>query len=85
MPGQQRTGAKAGEALAALRRGDASAMDRLFAIVYDDLRYRARRQLARGPRHDTLSTTALVHEAYLRLADAAPAGWESLDHFLAWS
>ena len=55
--------------LLALRRGDASAMDRLVPLVYDDLRRRARQQLRRLP-HATLSTTGLVHEAYLKLASA---------------
>ena len=52
--------------LRALRGGDASAMDRLVPLVYDDLRRRARQQLRRLP-HATLSTTGLVHDAYLKL------------------
>jgi RNA polymerase sigma factor (TIGR02999 family) len=45
-----------------------NALDRLFPIVYGDLRAVAHRQLA-GDQEQTLSTTALVHETYLRLAD----------------
>lgn len=49
--------------------GDANAVDRLFPIVYEELRGIARRQLI-GERADhTLQTTALVHEAYVRLVD----------------
>ena len=49
--------------------GDANTVDRLFPIVYEELRGIARRQLV-GERVDhTLQTTALVHEAYVRLVD----------------
>lgn len=67
--------------LAALRGGDRSAMDRLMPVVYDELRRRARQQLARSGRDVALSTTSLVHEAYLRLAHSAHASWEDRNHF----
>lgn len=68
--------------LAALREGDRSAMDRLMPIVYDELRRRAHQQLARsGGRDAALSTTGLVHEAYLRLTHSAQASWEDRNHF----
>ncbi len=44
-------------------------MERLLPMLYDELREMAHRQLARERRHHTLQTTALVHEAYLRLVD----------------
>lgn len=47
------------------REGEKEALDTLFALAYDELRRVARR--VRGNRSDTLSTTALVHEAYLKL------------------
>jgi RNA polymerase sigma-70 factor, ECF subfamily len=47
--------------------GDADAVDRLVPLVYDELRAMARRQLGRE-RDATLQTTALVHEAYIKLA-----------------
>lgn len=47
------------------RKGDKEALDALFALAYGELRRIARR--VRGSRSDTLSTTALVHEAYLKL------------------
>jgi RNA polymerase sigma factor (TIGR02999 family) len=67
--------------LAALRAGDRSAMDRLMPIVYGELRRRARYQLARGGRDAALSTTGLVHEAYLRLARSPNPDWEDRNHF----
>ena len=49
--------------------GDATALNELFPRVYDELRMLARCRLADEQRHDTLQTTALVHEVYLRLVD----------------
>lgn len=49
--------------------GDATALNQLFPRVYDELRALARRRLAGEQRHDSLQTTALVHETYLRLVD----------------
>ena len=54
-------------ALAMLRRGLPEGMERLMPLVYADLRRVAHRQLAAEPEGHTLSTTGLVHEAYLRL------------------
>lgn len=68
--------------LAALRAGDESALDRLFPVVYDELRALAQ-AVRRGPSLQTVNTTALVHEAYLRLADGgADVGFEGRSHFL---
>jgi RNA polymerase sigma factor (TIGR02999 family) len=69
--------------LAALREGDRSAMDRLMPLVYEELRRRAHQQLARGGSRGTLSTTALVHEAYLKLAHTPNASWQDRGHFFA--
>jgi RNA polymerase sigma factor (TIGR02999 family) len=69
--------------LAALREGDRSAMDRLIPLVYEDLRKRAHRQLARAGSQGTLSTTGLVNEAYLRLVRAPHASWDGRNHFFA--
>jgi RNA polymerase sigma factor (TIGR02999 family) len=52
-------------------------------LVYDELRMVARRHLAREAEGHTLSTTALVHEAYLRLKDQASGVVEDRAHFLA--
>ncbi len=63
--------------------GDAGALDRLVPIVYAELRRQARRYLAREPEGHTLRTTALVHEAYLRLVDQRRARWQSRTQFFA--
>lgn len=63
--------------------GNEQAAAQLFAVVYDELRRLAASAL-RGERPDhTLQATALVHEAYLRLADEPQARWENRAHFLA--
>ncbi len=49
--------------------GDRQALDRLFPLVYDELRRIAHRELRRAQPSDTLTTTEIVHEAYLRLVD----------------
>jgi len=69
--------------LAAWREGDAAAGDRLFTVVYDDLRRIAHRQLVRERADPTLGTTALVHEAYVRLVDQTRANWVDRGHFFA--
>lgn len=69
--------------LAAARQGDASAMDRLMVLVYDELRAIAHRQLRRRRPGQTLDTTALVHEAYLKLVDPGGAAWQERHHFFA--
>ncbi len=69
--------------LRAVEGGDRGAMDRLFTSVYGELRRIARRQLAAGPSHETLDTTALVHEAYLKLAQGASLSLRDRFHFFA--
>lgn len=63
--------------------GDRSAFDRLIPLVYDDLRGIAHRRLRRERDGHTLGTTALVHEAYVRLVDQATATWQDRAHFFA--
>ena len=65
------------------RHGDDGALDRLFPLVYEELRGMAHRQLRRGPSGDTLSTTALVHEAYLKLVDRTQLHVNDREHFMA--
>ena len=69
--------------LGAWRDGDREAFDELLPLVYDELRRMAHRQLRRGRPGDTLQTTALVHEAYMRLAQHDEADWRDKSHFLA--
>ncbi|HEX4953827.1 MAG TPA: ECF-type sigma factor [Thermoanaerobaculia bacterium] len=69
--------------LRALRDGDPGALERLTPLVYDQLRAVARRQLRRRRPGQTLETTALVHEAYVKLIDARQADWRDREHFLS--
>jgi RNA polymerase sigma factor (TIGR02999 family) len=71
------------EALVALREGAPGAMDRLMPLVYDQLRRIAHRQLGLEPTGHTLSTTGLVHEAYLKLADQTRTQWQDRAQFFA--
>ena len=58
-------------------------MDELMPLVYDELRRRAHRQLSRRGSRRTLSTTGLVHEAYLRLVRLPKPAWEDRFHFFS--
>lgn len=69
--------------LLAWRAGDRSAVDRLFPLVYDALRRIAHRQLSGERPEQTLRTTALVHESYLRLVDQTRTRWEDRAQFFA--
>ena len=71
--------------LRAHRGGEPGAFDRLVPLVYEDLRRVARAQLRRLRVGETLDTTGLVHEAYLRLVDPERATWHDRGHFLAVS
>ena len=69
--------------LAAARQGDGSATQRLITLVYDELRAMARRELRHWRQGQTITTTALVHEAYLRLVDTGTATWDDRSHFFS--
>jgi RNA polymerase sigma factor (TIGR02999 family) len=69
--------------LDAWHHGDAHAADALFAIVYDDLRMLARRQLAALHAGQTLAPTALVHEAYMKFAERSAPDLVDRSHFFA--
>jgi RNA polymerase sigma factor (TIGR02999 family) len=71
--------------LQAWRRGDAAALDRLVPLVYDELHRLAHCYIVRERVDHSLQTTALVHEAYLRLVDAHQVDWKSRTHFFAIS
>ena len=58
-------------------------MEDLFGAIYDELRVLARRQIARLPPGQTLSPTALVHEAYVKLADRSGRSLRDQQHFRA--
>lgn len=63
--------------------GDQAALDRLFLLVYDELRHLASGYMRRERPSHTLQTTALVHEAYLRLVGQHEISWNSRVHFFA--
>lgn len=65
------------------RTGNREAFDRLFAQVYGELRAIAHQRLRRFRPGETLDTTGLVHEAYLKLVDQTGVGPEDRAHFLA--
>jgi RNA polymerase sigma factor (TIGR02999 family) len=69
--------------LAAARQGDDSATRRLMALVYDELRAVARRQLHHRRPGQTITTTALVHEAYLKLVDHGGVPGQDRSHFFS--
>ena len=71
------------ELLALAAAGDRTALDRAFPLVYRELQRLASRQLRREDVGHTLGTTALVHEAYLRLVDQTRGEWRDRAHFLA--
>lgn len=58
-------------------------MGRLLPLIYDELREIARRQRRREGQEHTLSTTALVHEAYIKLVDQTRVTWQNRAHFFA--
>jgi RNA polymerase sigma factor (TIGR02999 family) len=62
-------------------RGDKEALDKLMPIVYDELRRQAARYLRREQAGHTLQTTALIHEAYVRLVDQHNVQWQNRAHF----
>lgn len=63
--------------------GDHGAFDHLVPLVYVELQQIARRQLRRLRPGDTLGTTGLVHEAYLKLVDQSRASWRDRKHFFS--
>jgi RNA polymerase sigma-70 factor, ECF subfamily len=65
--------------------GDSAAQERLFPLVYKELRRLARRYRRKSSIGDTLQTTALVNEAYLRLVDIHNVDWRDRVHFFAVS
>lgn len=70
-------------AIADLRDGRPHASERLLPLVYEHLRRLARARMAHVPPGNTLQPTALVHEAYVRLAGAKDPGWDGRGHFFA--
>lgn len=63
--------------------GKREAVNRLMPLVYDQLQAMAKRQLASERSNHTLNSTALVHEAYLKLVDQTRVTWQNRAHFYA--
>ena len=63
--------------------GDRAALDRLTPLVYDEIRRIAHRYVQREHEGHTLQTTALINEAYLRLAGSQNVAWQNRAHFFA--
>jgi RNA polymerase sigma factor (TIGR02999 family) len=78
MPGDSVT-----ELLLAWGSGDRGALDKLLPVVYDELRRIAHRQMVREQPGHGLQTTALIHEAYMRLVDVNRMAFSDRAHFLA--
>lgn len=73
------------EILKQARDGDRAALDQLYALLYDELRQIASARLAGSPPDATLRTTALVNEAWLRMAGQERLELEDRAHFLAYA
>src|ERR1700689_2946177 len=65
--------------------GNQNALETLTSVVYDELRRLARRYMRRERPGHSLQTTALVHEAYMRLVDYKRMQWQDRAHFFAVS
>jgi RNA polymerase sigma factor (TIGR02999 family) len=64
-------------------KGDARALDKLMPLVYEELHRIARHYMAGERPGHTLQTTALIHEAYLRLTNQEEIAWQNRAHFFA--
>ena len=69
--------------LASIRDGDGDALRRLIPVIYDDLRAIAHGRISGERDGHTLNTTAVVHEAYVRLVEGDGRGWRNRAHFFA--
>lgn len=65
--------------------GNQTALDKLYPLVYDELHRMANRYMNRERKDHTLQTTALIHEAYVRLVDQKHVHWTNRAHFFAIS
>ncbi|MGA2137166.1 MAG: sigma-70 family RNA polymerase sigma factor [Bryobacteraceae bacterium] len=69
--------------LRAWRDGDEGAFQELVPLVYDELKRLAHRYMRQAAAGHTLQTTAVVHDAYIRLVHASPVDWHDRTHFFA--
>lgn len=73
------------ELLARVNGGDAKARDALFETLYPELRRLAHARLLRGGRNTLLDTSVLLHECYLKFADAERVELREREHFMAYA
>jgi RNA polymerase sigma factor (TIGR02999 family) len=71
--------------LAAWNNGDPAAVENLMPLVYSELHRIAKRYMEREHPNHTLQTTALIHEAYLRLAERPETNWQNRLHFFGFA
>ncbi len=71
------------ELLIAWREGNTEALDHLIPLVYSELRRLAHERVRREPPDPNFQTTALIHEAYVRLVNGAQVSWNNRAHFFA--
>lgn len=71
--------------LKASRGAGRDVLDLLYSLLYDELRRIAHHRLVGQPRDGTLNTTALIHEAYLRMVDQSQVDWQDRAHFFAYA
>jgi RNA polymerase sigma-70 factor (ECF subfamily) len=71
------------ELLQAWNRGDDQALEKLTPLVYEELYRAAKRCVSRGRRDQTLQTTAMINELYLRMVDLRRVTWQNRAHFFA--
>ena len=71
------------ELLRRWRTGEPEVLGEIVPLLYEPLRSLAHQRLRRAPGEDSLNTTGLVHEAYLRFVDVAGVASDSREHFLA--
>ena len=81
MPGEIPPKVEISELLKAWSNGESGAADEMMPLVYDELRRQARRYLRRERANHTLQSTALVHEAYIRLVGQRDVTWQNRAHF----
>lgn len=74
---------KVTQILVAIEKGDAHAVDKLFPLIYQELRQLASRRLSSEAPGQTLQATALVNEAYLRLVGGEDQNWSNRYHFFS--
>ena len=65
--------------------GDRAVLDQLLPLVYEELHRQAHRYLGRERANHTLQTTALIHDAYVRLVDQTGIQWQSRVQFFAFA